>query len=148
MQASLRLVMVGKGRSLALVGLESFGDHRLLVVLTRDELRPFNVTKPFDLGRRKMNVVDAPAGGTSTTPGEPAQQFIIADLNIHDNRRKLRIPLILKELIEPLGLRQRPRKTIKDVAASTVRLLHAGSNHVLNQRVWHELAAVHDGLGL
>jgi hypothetical protein len=67
--------------------MQPFPNYFLAVVFTNDQLRSVNVTKLIDLGRLEVNVVGAATGGTRTTSGKPAQQFIIIHVEPDHNRQ-------------------------------------------------------------
>ena len=52
-----------------------------------------------------------------------------------------------KVLVQPLGLRHRPRKAVQDEAACAIRLCQAAGDHSYHQLVAHQLASLDGCLG-
>ena len=86
-QTAFGLIVISYRPGLQVKLMQPFANHFLAVIIADDKLRPINVTKLIYLGRLKVNVIGAATGRTRTTPGKPAQQFIIVDIQPNHNRQ-------------------------------------------------------------
>ena len=57
-------------------------------------------------------------------------------------------PMLLQQLTQILRLGHRPRKTVEHKSVAAIRPLDAFRDHLQHQRVRHQLAPLHDRLGL
>src|SRR6266496_3662035 len=63
-QLPLGPVILDQGQRVALIRLQTLGDYLLAIITAGDKPGVVNVAQVSHAGRRKVNVVDPPAGGT------------------------------------------------------------------------------------
>src|SRR5215510_5714162 len=72
-QTALSAVVIHQRQGLALITFQTFGDDLFRVIFTLDERSIIEVASAFAMRGLKINVVNAPTGGTRTPAGKPLQ---------------------------------------------------------------------------
>src|SRR5271170_2212759 len=121
-QSSGAPIIIGHRTSLFLICRDTGLNYFQPVVITGHQLRPVNVAKFIDTGRLEVDVIDPPTGGTRTASSNPEQQLIIIHVQPDHNwpgpgSARVVKELIVKQRIQPPGLRRSPGKTVKNITA-------------------------------
>src|SRR3954453_22431159 len=141
------LVVVNQRLGLLPVLLETVLDHIGLVVVADDHLAAVDVADALLLRGVELDVVDVArvllARAAAT---EPAHDLVLGDV---DQEGRGHLPLQLFHLLaQSLGLGHRAREAIQDEAVGRLLLLQALRDHPDDHLVGHQVAAVHELLGL
>ena len=104
------------------------------------------ITEPLNQRLFERVVIAGAALGASKTPGDPFHKEVIVDRDFH---HPVNLPLPLDEQrIQHLGLAGGTRYAIKDHTTATLEGIDPLADHRHDDIVGHELAGIHDGLGL
>ncbi len=147
-QQTAGTVELDERTSLLLVHAQPLGHGGFVVVRTLDEpvRSAAHSARLAQLRRRGRHVEDPPAVGTGASPGNPAHQLAVVDLELYD--RVERLAQRLQEPIERLRLGEVAGEAIEDEAAASVRLAQALADHSEHQCILHQTPLIHRLLGL
>lgn len=144
-QAAL-LVVGDQRRRLAMVDLESTPDRLFAVIVALDESGAVLIAHPLMLWRVELDVVDVGRVlDADPAPGEPAYDLIVVDVD-HEHRAETPA-LSLERPVKRVRLALVAGKAVEEEPFAGVWLINAIDDHLDDDRVGNELAAIHVPLG-
>lgn len=113
-----------------MIDLETAQNGLGLVIITLDELSP--AAFAFGGTVQLTRMIGSPAGQTDAAAGEPVNQHLIIHIDVHDL-------VDFRKRGECLSLRNRPRKTIQQIAALAVRLCQTFPDDINHDRIRNQI---------
>src|SRR3954449_5998774 len=142
---SLRVV-AHQRRRLFVVDLEPVTDRLRLVVVTLEQLATADVTHTLRRWRVEVQMPDVSAAAAGTPSGQPPDHLVVVDHELQDDVE--RCAAVEQQVVERLRLRDVAGEAVEQEALAGVVLLEPGDDHPDRDLVGHEIAGVHELLGL
>src|SRR3954468_19076618 len=139
-------VVAHQRRGLFVVDLQPVTDGLRFVVVALDQLAAADVTHTLHRRRVEVQVPDVSAAAAGTSSGQPPDDLVVVDHELQDDVE--RRTTIEQQVVERLRLRDVPWEAVEQETLAGVVLLEPGDDHPDRDLVGHEVAGVHDLLGL
>ena len=145
-QHSLFLVVGEHVLGVLVVSFEAFAEGDLIVVAALFQWFASHIVLAGHFRRRKLDVVGAARGAVGETAGNAAHEQFVVDAKLKGARHLFL--LLVEHVVERHGLARGARKAVQQKALGAGRLRELGLDETNDEIVRHELASLHERLGL